>query len=448
MNIKQQYNAPASIRCASRAPRGQTISASAEQHGIATIQVPRRFVANEWGGTETTILNCSRALIAGDHPTRIFTSMALSDQRREKIGNVPVHRYSYCYPYLGLNAEARTGMDKKGGNMISLPLLGALLREPSVDLFHAHTGKRMGGIVRTAARLRRRPYVISLHGGYFDIPDSQREQLLKYGNKGLEWGKAVGALLGSRRVLQDAAAIICVGENEYRAARAALPNNRVELMANGVDCGFFASGDAAGFRRQFAIAPGRRIVLCVSRIDNQKNQLALVEALPAVLREHPETQLVILGPVTVPGYQQTMQQRIDQLSLGDHVTWVPGLQADDPLLRGAYHAAEVFCLPSIHEPFGIVILEAWAAGLPVLASAVGGIPSFTRAGEDCLHFDPHNGADLVAQLSRLLRDGDLAGRLALRGKIKVRQKFDWQHISRRLIALYQDVIKQGAAPCA
>ena len=448
MNSKQIDNTTANTRLATNAGPGQTTLSSLKQHGIATIQVPRRFVADEWGGTETTILNCSRALIASGHPTRIFTSTALSDQRSEQIGNVPVRRFSYRYPYLGLSAAARSSMDKKGGNMISLPLLGALLREPSVDLFHAHTGKRMGGIVRTAARLRKRPYVISLHGGYFDIPVAQREQLLEQGNNNLEWGKAVGALLGSRRVLQDAAAIICVGENEYRAARAALPNNRVELLANGVDCDFFASGDAASFRRQFAIAPSQRIVLCVSRIDNQKNQLALVDALPAVLRQHPDTHLVLLGPVTVASYQRAMQQRIEQLSLSDHVTWVPGLQADDPLLRGAYHAAEVFCLPSIHEPFGIVILEAWAAGLPVLASAVGGIPSFTRDGEDCLHFDPDTSGNLVTQLSRLLRDGNLASRLAQRGKIKARQEFDWQHISRRLTMLYQDIIKRGAAPCA
>lgn len=448
MNSKRIYNGMESTRCATKGASEQTSSSSRKQQGITTIQVPRRFVASEWGGTETTILNCSRALIANGHPTRIFTSTALSGQRSEQFGNVPVRRFSYSYPYLGLSAAARTSMDKKGGNMISLPLLGALLREPSVDLFHAHTGKRMGGIVRTAARLRKRPYVISLHGGYFDIPLAQREQLVEQGNKSLEWGKAVGALLGSRRVLQDAAAIICVGENEYRAARAALPNNRVELLANGVDCDFFASGDAASFRRQFAIAPSRRIVLCVSRIDNQKNQLALVDALPALLKEHPDTQLVLLGPVTVPTYQRAMQQRIDQLSLSDHVTWVPGLQADDPLLRGAYQAADVFCLPSIHEPFGIVILEAWAAGLPVLASAVGGIPSFTSDGEDCLHFDPGNGGDLVMQLSRLLRDGNLADRLAQRGKIKARQEFDWQHISRRLTMLYQDVIKQGTARCA
>lgn len=412
---------------------------------IASIQVPRRFVANEWGGTETTILNCSRALIANGHPTQIYTSLALSDQPDEHLGGVPVRRFSYSYPYLGLSPAARHSMDKKGGNMVSLALLAALLRAPEVDLFHAHTGKRMGGIVRTAARMRKRPYVVSLHGGFFDIPQAQRMQISQHGEHGLEWGKAVGALLGSRRVLEDAAAIICVGANEYAAARAALPNKRIELLPNGVDCDYFGSGDAEEFRRHFAIAPKRRIILCVSRIDSQKNQLALVDAMPGVLRKHPSAQLVMLGPVTDACYQERIEQQISQLAIADHVTWIPGMKAENPLLRGAYHAADAFCLPSVHEPFGIVILEAWAAGLPVIASRVGGIPSFTSAGEDCLHIDPEKNCDLVTQLNRVLSDNTLAARLGQCGKIKARKEYDWKHISQRLTGLYRDIINQGAA---
>lgn len=430
--------------CGTHSPSGEDA-----QRAISTLQIPRRFVACEWGGTETTILNCSRALIANGHSTKILTSLALSDQTDEDIGGVPVRRFPYRYPYLGLSPETRRSMDKKGGNMVSFPLLGALLREPGVDLFHAHTGKRMGGIVRTAARLRRRPYVISLHGGFFDIPAAQRAQITQRGEHGLEWGKAVGAMLGSRRVLQDAAAVICVGTNEYNAARKALPKQRIELLPNGVDCDFFAAGDAASFRRHFSIAPDRRIILCVSRIDSQKNQLALVDALPDVLREHSNAHLVIIGPVTEASYQQRMQQRISQLGVADRMSWIAGMNADDPLLRGAYQAADCFCLPSVHEPFGIVILEAWAAGLPVIASRVGGIPSFTNDGEDCLHIDPEKNVDLVAQLKRVLRDNALAVRLGQRGRIRARQEYDWQYISQRLTRLYRDIINHGAVtPCA
>jgi len=407
--------------------------------GVRSIQVPRRFVAEEWGGTETTILQSSRALNTAGHPTRIFTSLALSDRHRELVQEIEVRRFPYSYPYFGLSRSDRNEMDKKGGNLVSLALLRALLREPGVDLLHAHTGKRLGGIVRTAARLRGIPYVVTLHGGYFDIPAGQMQQMLAPIRRTFEWGKPLGALLGSRRVLQDAAAVLCVGDNEYRAAREALPGQRVELLPNGVDSDFFATGDGERFRRHFGIPSSRRIVLCVGRIDYQKNQLALLEALPAILQRQPDTQLVLVGPVTVKDYHQRILQYVARHGLQDHVSLIPGLQVDDPLLRGAYHAAEVFCLPSLHEPFGIVVLEAWAAGLPVVAARVGGIPSFTRDGDDVLHADPGQTAMLAHQLLKILRNPQLAERLAGEGRTRARQEFDWRVISRQLATLYEDL---------
>ncbi len=407
--------------------------------GIRSIQVPRRFVADEWGGTETTILQNSRALNAAGHPTRIFTTLALSDRRRERLQDVEVRRHAYCYPFLGLSRDDRHEMDKKGGNLLSLSLLWSLLREPQVDLLHAHTGKRLGGIVRTAARLRGIPYVITLHGGYYDIPTGQMQQMLEPIRNSLEWGKPFGALLGSRRVLQDAAAVLCVGDNEYRAARAALPGQRIELLPNGVDSDFFASGDGERFRRHYGIPAGRRIILCVSRIDYQKNQLALVKALPDILQHQPDAQLVLVGPVTIEAYRRKLLQRIERLGLQGRVSLIPGLTADDPLLRGAYHAAEVFCLPSLHEPFGIVVLEAWAAGLPVVAARVGGIPSFTRDGEDVLHADPEQPASLARQLLAVMDNPALAGRLAGNSQCRARQEYDWRVISRQLSSLYGEL---------
>lgn len=406
------------------------------------IQVPRRFVAEEWGGTETTILQTSRALRALGHDVQICTSLALSTWREEAIQGVPVRRFPYTYPFLGLSSQDRLDMDKKGGNLLSFSLLWALAREPGVDLLHAHTGKRVGGIVRTAARLRRIPYVITLHGGFFEVPKGEMDQMLAPIQNRFEWGRLFGALLGSRRVLEDAAALICVGGDEYESARRQLPQQRVELLPNGVDCAFFANGDGAAFRAAYGIPPDRRIVLCVSRIDYQKNQIGLVEAVAGVVSRRPEVHLVLLGPVTVASYHQRLLARVRELGLEPQVTLVPGLRSDDPMLRNAFHAADAFCLPSLHEPFGIVILEAWAAGLPVVASRIGGIPSFTRDGEDILHADPGDSDHLSRRLIELLDHPELATRLAAAGREKARRDYDWSTISKRLLALYADVIER------
>lgn len=409
---------------------------------MKTIQVPRRFVANEWGGTETTILETSRALLAAGHDTRIFTSMALAKERAEIMRDVPIRRFSYSYPFFGLSAQDKADMDRKGGNLLSLSLLAGLMREPGVDLLHAHSGKRLGGIVRTAARLRGIPYVITLHGGFFAVPEGEMGQMLKPIENRVEWGKPFGLLLGSRRVLQDAAAIIAVGEDEAQAARQQLPDQRVELLPNGVDNAAFSHGDGAAFRERFGIPADRRMILQLSRIDYQKNQLGLIDAMPELLAHQPDAHLVLLGPVTVASYHQRVLERIDALQLSQRVTLIPGLPPDDPGLKGALHAADVFCLPSLHEPFGIVILEAWAAGTPVVAANIGGIPSFTRHGVDILHVNPEQPADIAQALATVFDDPNLATKLIEEGRRKARDEFDWSVIAQRLANLYAEVARQ------
>jgi glycosyltransferase involved in cell wall biosynthesis len=281
--------------------------------------------------------------------------------------------------------------------------------------------------------------VVTLHGGYFEVPRGEMDQMLAPIRNRFEWGRLFGALLGSRRVLEDAAALICVGGDEYEAAKKQLPNQRVELLPNGVDSKFYAVGDGAAFRAEYGIPADRRIVLCVSRIDYQKNQIGLVEAMGEVTSRLPGAHLVLLGPVTVASYHQRLLDKVHELGLEQRVTIVPGLGPDDPLLRGAFHAADVFCLPSLHEPFGIVILEAWAAGLPVVANRIGGIPSFTRDGDDVLHAEPGDLDHLASRLVGLLERPELASRLAAAGRAKARRDYDWSTISDRLLGLYEDV---------
>ena len=79
---------------------------------ISTVQVPRRLVTSAWGGTETTVVETSRALLEAGHPTRVFTSLALSNEASEQISGIPVRRFPYVYPFLGLSDEARREMDR------------------------------------------------------------------------------------------------------------------------------------------------------------------------------------------------------------------------------------------------------------------------------------------------------------------------------------------------
>ena len=109
----------------------------------------------------------------------IHTSLALSDQRSGNWNGIPIRRYGYCYPFFGLNAEQKAQMDKKGGNLLSLPLFASLAGIKDARLFHAHALKRLGGAVFSAARWRKLPFVVTLHGGVFDVPKAELGQMLE-----------------------------------------------------------------------------------------------------------------------------------------------------------------------------------------------------------------------------------------------------------------------------
>ena len=334
--------------------------------GRSIIHVPRRFVADEWGGTETVVLEISKQQRAAGMAPRIITSMALAERNHDEIGGIPVDRYAHTYPFFGLSAADRAAMDKKGGNLLSLSLLRALIKQPDVRIYHAHALKRLGGSVRTAARWNKKPYVVSLHGGIFDVPAAELSDLTKPIEGKIEWGRAFGALLGARKVLEDADHVICVGDSEAQKAKATLPHDRVSYLPNGVDCQRFITGDSRRFREKFGIPGDAFLVVNISRIDSQKNQLGLLEAFARFHAKTPEARLVMIGPETQPAYGDKLRAFIAEHHLGDAVTIVPGLSNESGLLIDAYHAADTFVLSSRHEPFGIVVLEAWCAGRAVI----------------------------------------------------------------------------------
>lgn len=406
------------------------------------LQIPRRFVRSHWGGTESVVLETSRRLLELGHQTEILCPAIFSNCSVESIQGVHVERTPYFYPYWRLTKEAQQQLDMKAGNLFSFELMNRIKTYPNLDLIHLHTGKRLGGIVRYVAKKRRIPYVVSLHGGIHDVPTEEMQSWTEPTANAWEWGKLLGWWVGSRRVLKDAAAIICVGQRECELTQDRYPHKMVSYLPNGVDYQRFSNGDGKSFRAQYGIPQHAKMVLTVGRIDPQKNQLTAIKALPQLLREIPDTYLVLLGHVTSPDYCNKLLRAIQRLNLEDKVRLVQGVDAASQELVNAYHAADVFLLPSIHEPFGIVILEAWAAGTPVVATAVGGVVSLVNAGVNGLLATPDDQQTLVTLMQRVLKEHQLANQLATAAKKTVSETYDWKHITQKLAKIYQSVSKK------
>lgn len=405
-------------------------------------QVARRFVREEWGGTETAILETSQRLLRVGHNTSILCPNALAATDREEMNGVEVCRKPYFYPYFGLRDEARSQLDYKGGNLFSFSLWRHLAKQRELDLIHAHTGKRLGGIVRHTAQKRGIPYVVSLHGGIHDVPTGQMQQLAEPTIGAVEWGRFLGWWVGSRRVLDDAAAILCVGQREQELTQERYPNKRVLYFPNGVSPERYAHGDRAAFRKKHRIPADAFVVVMVGRLDPQKNQAMAIEAVRQLRKKHPNLYLLMIGHVTDQNYRTELQFQIDRSACPGRMALIPGLDPSTNALVDAYHAADLFVLPSNHEPFGIVILEAWAAGLPVIATRVGGIRSLVNDGVDGLLVESGDSEALANSISQLATDQPLRRQLAEAGKKKAVKQYSWDRITDQLISVYEEVIDE------
>jgi len=403
------------------------------------LHVPRRFATDEWGGTESVIFNlCKQQQALGFQP-EIHTSRALAPAPRELWRDIPIRRYRYGYPFLGLSPADRLALDKKGGNLLSLDLFFHLLAARDVRIYHAHVLKRMGGSVLTAARLRNKPFVATLHGNIFDVPPAEAASIVEAQHGHFEWGKPFGAIFRSRHLLDEADAVLCVGFSEFEKAQAALTHDRVYHLPNGVTPESFAHGDRAAGRHHLGWPENAIAFGCLSRIDPQKNQLLLVEAFAALIAANPRQpyRLLLGGPVTAPAYQDEILNLIRYHQLEPCVTLHPSVEAESTLHRNLLAALDAFVLPSRHEPFGIVILEAWASGLPVAAAHVGGLQKLVSHDRDGLHFPPGDAPALTAALARLAGDSGLRHALAAAGHAKMLRDYTWKSIAARLEEIYQ-----------
>jgi len=161
------------------------------------------------------------------------------------------------------------------------------------------------------------------------------------------------------------------------------------------------------------LATGRFTVLCVCRFYPRKRVELLLRAAALLVSRLPELEVRIVGggPDAERLYRLTRE-----LHLEGTVNWVGNATAD--ALASEYNQADVFCLPSVQEGFGIVFLEAMAAGKPIVAARAAAVPEVVQHG---LLVEPDNSESLAEAIALVYADSELRHRLGAAGKIHVQQ---------------------------
>ena len=315
--------------------------------------------------------------------------------------------------------------------------------EVDADIVHCHTWyAQFAGIV--AKLCYGIPLVITTHS-LEPLRPWKREQLGR-GYDASSWVE--------KTAIEMADAIIAVSEetkvdvlNNFNVDK-----DKVKVIYNGINLQEYVVTDKVSTLEKYGIDKSKPFVLFVGRITRQKGIIHLVNAVKYI---DPDTQIVLCaGAPDTPEIAKEMEDSVAEVKKNrDNVIWIDVMLEKDEVIQ-LYSHADVFCCPSIYEPFGIINIEAMACETAVVASAVGGIKEVVVHGETGIlvpleqqkeaPFEPVDAdkfsRDLAAGVNQLISNKELAGVMAKNGRKRVEETFDWIAIAKQVEGLYKSLI--------
>jgi glycosyltransferase involved in cell wall biosynthesis len=407
----------------------------------------RKYNPAEWGGTESAVLQ-----LATDLGTRGVRSIVYAPRLASAAAGDPfaaagcaVKTFRAFAPVWGISRERRRQLVSVGGNLVSLDLFASLWREPGLDVIHSHAQGRLGAEGRAIARARKIPFVLSIHGGAYDLPVNVRRDLSAPSAGGFDWGMAVGFALGARHLVGQADAVVALNTREADLIRERHPGRRVLIEQHGISTSLFIRDQKAAAMAAYPTLQGRTVLLVLGRIDPTKNQDWLVAEAADLVRRHRDVLLVFVGSITNQEYGEAFKARILRENLAPSVMLVGSLPFGDPRLVGLLQIARAVVLPSLSETFGIVILESWAAGTPVISSRTSGAKALVEEGVNGLLFDLDRPETFHAAVDAIIEHPEQAVAWGAAGRTKTVAKFDTSVSAQRMKHLYEELIEEKNA---
>jgi glycosyltransferase involved in cell wall biosynthesis len=300
-----------------------------------------------------------------------------------------------------------------------VPALARLLRRERPDLFHAHMSSpvacKWGLAAAVAARV---PAVLgTVQVGGYEPPDRSAYWQLRALARGVDRYLAV-----SRDIARE-----LVEELGW-------PEEKVEVSYNAVDVARVEVTAPPGLREQLGGSETRPLVLTPARLDAQKGHRVLLKAIVSV----PDAVFVLAGE----GHErEPLEGLAAQLGIAERVRFL-GRREDVPQLLAT---CDVFALPSLYEGSSLAVLEAMAAGVPVVSSAIGGTDELIEDGESGLLVPPGDADALAAALRWVLGDPELRESLAARARERVERDLTRERMAARMTGVYRELLGEVPA---
>jgi glycosyltransferase involved in cell wall biosynthesis/LmbE family N-acetylglucosaminyl deacetylase len=387
--------------------------------------------ASGGGGVGNQVRSLGQALAHAGHRVSVVTFVdgisPASEQDngidvfRVTLGNV--HWYISKFPWLG--QLAASGVRELEQAWAVFKIVQQLHRERPIDVIE---GTEHGALF-VAMCMKRVPLAIRLHG--------ERYTSHKYTpDEGLTVGLRATRLL-QRVALRRARILISPSQGHAREISRELDGRHppIEVVNNLLGLSFLLSTEEG--RAHGPCAAHGPVILYVGRLARPKGIPLLLEAAREVMRHEPDVQFVLAGAhhPTLP--KTEFNDLLDRHYLRQNVQVLGHVRWEE--LADLYRSADICVLPSYYETFGVAALEPMVFGIPVVASAVGGLPEVVTDEVTGILVPPGDCAALSTALMRLLRDTDLRRRLGDAGRASVAARFDADGIVAANVELYHRV---------
>lgn len=252
------------------------------------------------------------------------------------------------------------------------------------------------------------------------------------------FGRAAGRLL-----MAAAHRVVVLGPGYQREMGKAWKRDDLAWAPNFADVRLFR---AAPSSTPPWLAPGERGVLFVGRLSAPKGIYDLFDAVPRVLERHPETKFVLVGLAESAALELVLRAEAERRGIARHLVFLGSLEGGAK--TASFVSSHMIVVPSWTEGFPLVIPEAMAAGLPVIATAVGAIPDFVRDGEDGFLVAPRDPRALAERIVRLLDDEALRRRMSDRVRDRAQRDFGIEVGCARVAQVIRSALGGKPAPRA
>ncbi|MCW3979870.1 MAG: glycosyltransferase family 4 protein [Candidatus Bathyarchaeota archaeon] len=215
-----------------------------------------------------------------------------------------------------------------------------------------------------------------------------------------------------------------------------LLGEKVDVIANGIELEKYSVDvDRWAVRRRFGVGDHEKLVLFVGRLVPQKGIEYLIRAVPRISRRFPEAKFLIVGEGWMRSHLEWLADQSGERWRINFTGFIP-----DQDLTALTKSADVMVVPSVYEPFGIVALEGMAAGIPVVASQVGGLAEVIEHDRTGVYIHSRNPESIGWGVDRVLSDPGYRDWLVKNANETVRTKFSWEAVAKHTTEVYKRVL--------